>query len=76
MEEIIKKIPDVKIAADVIANLLRELGGDGTGDNIAHAYVYLNEGGFRLSANGANGTIYYTEGADARFSYQERGAND
>ena len=70
MDEAIKKIGDLKIAGQVIADFLQILGGDASDDNFALATITLNGDGFKISAHGADATIYYREGEEESFSYE------
>ena len=78
MDELIKKVPDLRIASDIISGILRSIGGHGTDPGSAHAFLYLSESGdgFKLSLHAANADVYFSDGEESRFSYEAKHDGD
>lgn len=57
MDGVLKRVEDLEDAINVIAAIMRDMGGDGVGDNVANASITLRDGGFHFSLYARDGWI-------------------
>lgn len=73
MDGALKKVEQLEAAVSTIADVMRELGGDGIGDQIASATIYLRPGGFACHIYARDGMIRIETGDNGNsLSYERR----
>lgn len=76
MDGALKKVEELENAITVIVDIMRDLGGDGPGDIIANASIFLKPGGFSFVVYARDGMIRIETGDDGHSLSFERRLTD
>lgn len=76
MDGVLKRVEELEAAVSTIAEVMREMGGDGIGDRIANATIYLRAGGYTLALYAREGMIRIETGDSGSYLSFERRPED
>lgn len=76
MDGALRKVEELENAISVIVDIMRDLGGDGPGDNIATSTIFLKPGGFSFVVYARDGMIRIETGDDGHSLSFERRMTD